>query len=656
MSNTPQTEQFWQSTGVLLVCVGSSPSSARVVRAAKRMADAFGCPWIAVHVEHPHESKDNQRRSADILKHAEKLGAEVVTIAGDDIAESIIEYARLRGVNKIMVGKTGKGLISQLIHASLVDKLLRLSGDIDVLVVRGEGESLSHKTPHAKLLRFRLNHISGTVLILTVCMSVSALFKWYGLADANIVMVFLSGVVLIAGRYGRWIGVVASLGSVVLFDILFVEPYFTLSVHDTQYFIMFAVMLVITLFVSDLTARIRRQADIAECHERRTEILYSLSRHLATSSGVNSLVSVVQTQLSVIFDADVSVLLPDNNGGLSSSYIETKFIQNNNEWEAARWAIRHNHPAGYGTDTGHNISGLFIPLGTADKVLAVLGIRLKDNSELSLERKQMLESCVTQISVALEREHLAEESQKALLQIEAERWRNALLSSISHDLRTPLAGIAGTASALITIENKHEKPERLQLLENISIEANRLSRLVENLLSLVRIESDRAVLKKEWLPLEEVVGSSLQALRHQIADRRISTHLPENLPLVFIDGVLIEQAIINLLDNAAKYTPQEKGITINANIEGENVVLEVQDEGMGITPEEMPHLFDKFFRGGRKPSGSGLGLTITKAIVEAHNGCIVAENITNGGACFRITLPIGGQPPLLDVTDFETIS
>lgn len=654
MNNPPQTELFWQSTGILLVCVGPSPSSARVVRAAKRMADALGCPWIAVHVEHPHENNDCHQRSADILKHAEKLGAETVTIAGDDIAENIIEYARLRGVNKIMVGKTGKGLVSQILHASLVDKILRLSGNIDVLVVRGEGEPLSHKTIPAKRFRFWLSSISGTALVLAVCTAISALFNWYGLADANIVMVFLSGVVFTAGRYGRWPGIFASIVSVLLFDVLFVEPYFTLSAHDTQYFIMFAVMLVIALFVSDLTARIRHQADIAERHERRTDILYALSRHLAAASGMKSLISVVKNQLSTIFDAHVSIVLPDSNGELSSSDAGSQFIHNNQEWEAARWAFHHNHPAGRWTDTGHDVSSLFLPLSGANKVLAVLGMNFKDDNELSVEQKQMLESCVTQISVALEREHLADESQTALLQVEAERWRNALLSSVSHDLRTPLAGIAGTASALLAIENEHEKPDRRQLLENISTEANRLSRLVENLLSLVRIESDSASLKKEWLPLEEVVGSSLQAVRHQLADRRVTTHLPGNLPLVFIDGVLIKQVIINLLDNAAKYTPPEKGIVISAETDSEYVILEVQDEGVGITPEEMPHLFEKFFRGGRKPSGSGLGLTITKAIVEAHGGDIKAENITKGGACFKITLPIGGQPPLLDDSDIET--
>lgn len=650
MTNPRQTPPFWSSDGALLVCVGPSPSSARVVRAAKRMAEAFNCPWIAVHVEHPEENTEDSERSADILKHAENLGAEPVTISGKDVIQSIIEYAHLRGATRIVIGKTGRGRISQLFRSSLVDRLLKESGDIDVFVVRGEGEPLTARKK-TELPRLTFNRYTGTALTLVICTLVSKVFQWFGLADANIVMVFLSGVVFSAGRYGRWPGIASSLGSVVLFDVLFVEPYLTLSAHDTQYFIMFGVMLVIALFISDLTARIRQQADIAERHERRTDILYSLSRQLAATSGIDTLVKIIEHQLSSILAADVTVYLPATNGELP---LAEKKAMDNRERETMQWAYHHKHPAGYGTDSGHDARGLYIPLQGADKTLGVIGIDFTGEEELSQERKQVLESCITQISVALERERLAEESRHALLQVEAEQWRNALLSSISHDLRTPLTGIAGTASALLSIETSDDKPERRDLLKNIASEANRLSRLVENLLSLVRIESDRAEIRKEWLPLEEVIGSALQALRQRLQERNVSTDLSADLPLVYIDGVLIEQAIINLLDNAVKFTRKDGTITLTARTSNTDLVVEVQDDGQGIPPDELPYIFNKFFSSGKKPSGSGLGLTITKAIIGSHEGHISADNNAAGGAYFKIVIPIGGQPPEFDDAFMET--
>ena len=643
----------WPVTERLIVCVSPSPHSAAIVRAAKRMATGLRAEWIVAYVETPAHIRlpePDRIRLTDTLRLAEQLGAETVTLSGQRIGEEILRYARARNVSKIIVGRPIRPLLKRIVYGSIVDALVRDSGDIDIYVISREGAS---PLPVAAAGRARTTDWPAYGLALAVvalCTGLAWLmFPHFDLS--NLILVYLLGVVGVSARSGRGPSTFASVLSVAAFDFFFVRPYFSFAVADTQYLVTFGVMLVVGLIISTLTVRIRAQAESARQRERRMASLYAMSRELASTRGVEDILGAAVRHIVEVFRGQVVVLLPDPTGRLTrKTGYPTSFEIDSSEFGVSQWVYEHGQMAGLGTTTLPGAKALYLPLVASRGTLGVLGLRPEEPRSLEApEQLHQLETFANQTALALERAHLANEAQQAQVRAETERLRNSLLSSVSHDLRTPLAGITGAASSLLESDEQFDPATRKELLETIYEESDRLNRLVHNLLDMTRLESGGLRVRKEWHPLEEVVGAALSRLVKSLQGRSVTTRLPEGLSLVPIDDVLIEQVLINLLDNAVKHTPGGSPIEITAWAREDAVTVEIADHGPGLAPGDEERVFDKFYRSNAPTSrGVGLGLAICRGIVEAHGGHISAQNRPDGGVAFRFTIPLSGTPPALE--------
>ena len=642
------------TTERLLVYLEAGSDSAKLIRAAQRMANALRAEWVVVYPEVPLRKQDV--RSKELLNRnlrlSEQLGAETVKLTGEDIVEEILKYAASRNVTRIVVGKGARGRGLRFWRRSPADRLTSRSGDIDVYVIRSAEES----TPSAAGApqRYRLVVVYGwAVGFVILATGVAGLFNWVGLTDATFVMTYLLAVVVSAVRLGRGPAILSSIAGVLLFNFFFTSPRFTFVVDNPEYLYTFSVMLVITLVISALTARIREQIDLSREKERRTEVLYRVSHRLAGIPGELQLVQAAQEELVSIFSGEIVFFLV-RDGDLS---IVSRHAAGKTDWvdarEAAKWVFEHNQMAGWGTDAMPDAQALYIPLTTPNATVGVLAWN-PENSEqlLSFEQRQLLKVIATQIALALERDQLAQETQAVLAQAEVEKLRSSLLSAVSHDLRTPLTSIAGSADILV--EGNLDAETRRELAEGISEEADHLNQLLENLLQLTRLESGSLRIEKEWQPIDEVIGSSLERQKRALRGRKIRLDIPEEPLLVPLDGLLIEQVMQNLLDNAAKYSSEETSIDVAARQTEAGIEISVTDRGVGLDPHECERIFDKFYRGRNVQSdssrGAGLGLAISRGIVLAHGGRIWAEPRPHGGAIFKFVLPIEGGSLMLGDT------
>ena len=656
--------ETWAAGERVLVCVGPDPLSERLVRAARRLATALHAGWIAVYVETPalpRLPRGARDRVLATLKLAESLGAETANLSGESVAVELLAFARRRNVNKILVGKPSRSRWHDRLKPSLVDDIVRQSGTIDVYVITGEAGA---ETPRPSRLPRRTSngpaYAKSVAVVAAITLLCAFLHKYVELT--NLVMLYLLGTVLVAARVGRGPSVLAAILSVSLFDFLFVPPIFSFAVSDAQYLITFGVMLATGLIISQLAARGKRQAAVARARERRTAELYALSRELAQSRDVGALGAILCQHVLAGIDGEAAVLPPDAQGHVqdptrfctrgSVSTSEARYPVPGNDLGIAQWAYDHRQKAGRSSDTLASADAIYLPLNALRRCIGVLGLRPRDPDQLEIpEQMQLLESFVSQAAVAMERVQLAETAQAADVEIEAEKMRNALLSSISHDFRTPLASIIGAASTLLDDGARGIDPaQRSALLQTLLDEANRLHRLVGNLLDLTRLSSSPIPLKRQWVALEEIVGAVLRRLQDALAGRAIEVDLPADLPLIEVDEVMIEQLLFNLLDNAQKYTPAGSAIAITAALQRGEIAVSVRDHGPGLPAGEETRVFEKFHRGHNEAaqSGFGLGLSICKAIVAAHGGEISARNLAyghgDGGVEFRFTLPLSAEP------------
>lgn len=644
----------WATTDRLLVCVGPSPTTARVIRTAKRMASALDAPWMAVSVDLGGPRNHTVvEQVAEHFRLAERLGAETVTVPGQDVASTVLDYARSRNVTKVFIGKTHRSRWKRMVQGSVVDELLENSGDIDVYVIRGEEESRSrfHAIPAASRVN-GLSYLWATGIV--VCASlVAALFAALHLAEANVVMAYLAGVAWVAFRLGRGPAILASVEGVLAFDFLFVPPYHTFAVADTEYVLTFAVMLVIGLGISTLTARLKNQIASSRVRERRTSALYQLGRQLSSLSGRIFLAGAAAKQIAEICSAEVAIYLRDPRGTPELVLGETTAVAlDSRSLPVAQWVIEHDQIAGAGTDTLPDASALFLPLTASQQTVGALAVRVPDPERLlDPDQRRLLEAFASQLALALERDQMALAAAEALVTAQAEQVRNTLLSGVSHDLKTPLAAIAGAASSLLQ-ETLSDRETRRELLQTISEEAGRLGRLLENLLQMSRLESGAAPPNKQWHVLEEIVGSALQRTRRELERHPVALHLPAGLPLVYVDGLLLEQVFVNLLENAARHTREETAVSISAVSQGRWIRISVADDGPGILPGTEDRIFEKFYRASPPADsrrGSGLGLAICRAVAEAHGGTITASNQPEGGAVFVLRLPLPENAPQVAV-------
>jgi two-component system sensor histidine kinase KdpD len=642
-------EQVWPTAERILVCVGPSPWSTRLVRAAKRMADDLGAEWIAAYVETPAQLRlPPEARDGVIqtLRLAEQLGAQTITLNGTTMSEALLAYAHDRNVSKLVVGKPSRTRWQRVLFGSIVDTLVQGSGDIDVYVISGGRED---GTPIPAVRRRPLSTDWTAYATAAATVAVATGIAWL-LAPvselSNLVMVYLLGIVVVAIRTGRGPSLMAAVLSVAAFDFFFVPPQFTFAVSDARYLFTFLVMLIVGLVISGLTVRTRSQAEAAQHREQRTAALYAMSRELAGARGVDALLQIAVRHVAEVFRSQVVVLVPGPSGTLEP-WPGGQFEVDANDLGVGRWVFEHRQPAGLGTTTLPGASALYVPLSGSTGSVGVLGLRPPDRHAMDEpERLHQLETFAAQTALALERARLASEAQEAEVRIETERLRNSLLSSVSHDLRTPLATITGAVSTILEEGAQIDAATQRELLESVHEEAERLNRLVQNLLEMTRLESGALQLQRELHPPEEVIGAALGRLAKRLADRRVTTKVPPDLPLVAMDDVLIEQVLVNLLDNALKYTPAGSPIEAIATATDQNLTIEIADHGPGLPRGEEDRVFEKFSRGEQRVArGAGLGLAICRGIVRAHGGRIWAQNLPGGGVAFLFTLPLGATQP-----------
>ncbi|HQT94639.1 MAG TPA: sensor histidine kinase KdpD [Thermoanaerobaculaceae bacterium] len=641
--------ETWPTAERVLVCVGPSPYAVRLVRAARRMAARLQAEWVAVYVETPshlHLADADREQLERTMRLADQLGAETATLTGGDEVEEILAYARRRNVTKLVVGKPAEPRWRTLLHGSFVERLVRGSGDIDVFVISGKPEEDVAREPVAVHTRSRWPAYGSAALTVALCTLLAALLA-ERLALANIIMVYLLGVLIVALRAGRGPAALSSVLSVAAFDFFFVPPRYTFAVGDTQYVLTFAVMLAVALVIAGLAARVRDQAEAARSQERRTAALYAVSRACASAGETYDVVRVAGRHLAEVFEGEVAVFLPHRDGKLKVAFSgDAAFALDPKEISVAQWCLDHAQRAGLGTATLPGSAALFLPLLVARGAVGVIGIS-RGRAALDSEQVHLLEAFASQIALAVERTNLAAEAQGALLLAETERTRSALLASVSHDLRTPLAAIAGASSTMLRNPESLSAETRRELVQSINDQAERLNRFIGNLLDMTRLEAGAINIRKEWQPVEEVIGAALGQLEGRLAGREVRTRLPDSLPLVPLDTTLVGQALVNVLENALKYTPAATPIEVSARVEGEWVIIEVGDRGPGLAAGEELQVFEKFYRRASENGqpGAGLGLAIAKAVAAAHGGRIAAANRPGGGAVFSLALPLGGPPP-----------
>jgi two-component system sensor histidine kinase KdpD len=618
----------------LLVCIGPSPSSADLVRVAQKIAAGLKAEWFAVYVEDPRLLRlpeTERSRAVYNLRLAEQLGAETVTLRGRRIAEEIVSFARQRQITRIVAGKPRQPRWPSILRKSPVDELVRLSGDIDVHVVRGEaGEQPEMPLmAHQKRTR-RADYELGLLFFILATALAFLMYPYFDLP--NLIMVYLLEVLATAIYCGRGPAILNSLISVLAFDFCFIPPRWTFTVEEAKYIVTFAVMFLVALVISHLTSLIRRQAEAARLQERQTAAMHSLSRELASTRGVEQILQVAVKHISEIFECQAAALLPDKKGKVHGdpAVFHKDIIK---ELTVAQWAYQNSQMAGWGTQNLPESPILYVPLQAADAVIGVLALRPKDpESEYWLLPEQLrlrlLESLAKQIALALQVERLQGTALEAQIAAETERLRSSLLGSVTHDFQTPLAAIMGSASSLLDLKSQLDDKSAREMLTNIYDEADRLSRLITNLLNIARLESGSLKLRKELQPLEEVVGAALNRLEKKLADRSVTISLPPDLPMVPLDAALVENVFLN--------------VSIKAAQQNNEIEVEVADNGPGFPPEDLERIFERYYRGTEEADrkGYGLGLSICRAIVEAHGGRIWAVNLAGGGAAVRFTLPL----------------
>ena len=639
----------WPAAERLLVCISPSPLGERLVRSARRLADELNAEWFAVYVQtagHTRLPAEKRDRVARTLLLAEQLGARAVTLVGESTAWLLVDYAHRHNVTKIIAGKPLRSRWKDMLRGSLVDQIIRHSGDIDVYVISSEREQPVFQEAEAFRPHRPYQRYFFAALIVMGASLASAVVRPF-ISPANLVMFYLLAVVVASYFLGRGPSILAAILSVLVYDFFFVPPHLTFVVADTQYLLTFLGLLVVSLVISQLTAEVSDRAEAAQQREADTAALYALSRDLAAAEGLEAILRLFLGHVSQAFGRDAVVFLadPGRKEVLQPYTYNENFHVGESEAAVADWVYRHGQPAGRGTNTLSAAQARYIPLQTTRGVIGVLGVQPRQpGDQLQPEQRRLLEAFASQASMAIERARLAEEARQAQISQATEKLQAALLNSISHDLRTPLVSITGALTSLQQAGAAMDAETRDNLLETAREEADRLNRLVGNLLHMTRIEAGAMRLNCQPLGVDDLVGASLEQIGSRLGDRPVVINVPPDLPLVSMDFVLMLQVLVNIFDNAIKYSPPDAPIELCARTAGAFLEIEVADHGPGIPQEDLQRVFEKFYRVHRPESvsGTGLGLSICKGILEAHGGFIAAENRPGGGALITMALPLDG--------------
>jgi len=652
----------WAAGERILVCISEDPRAAGLVRYAKRLADRLHGPWTALYVESRRAlqlSEEQRDRVADTLRLAESLGGEGVTIpsAAGRIADDVIGYAQSNNVTQIVIGKSTRSRWFEILHGSVVHDLVRRSGNISVHVIAGDaitGEPIARKTVRTADTGDSLDPRPYVVALLAVGLAVvvgQLIRPWLGVENVDLLL--LTAVVGVGVRYGLWPSLVAGVAASLCYNFFFLPPVYTFTITDPINVGAFFFFIVIAIIVSNLAGRVRTQAVVAMTRARTTESLYVFSRKLAGAGTLDDVLWATAYQTALMLKVHVVLLLPDNGSVVVKAGYPPEDTLDAADLAAAKWAWESDKPAGRGSDTLPGAKRLFLPIHTGRGRIGIVGIDSeKSGPLLTPDQRRLLDALMDQAAVAIERVRLVEDLDRAKRTAEADRLRSALLTSISHDLKTPLAAVLGAAGTLRGMSGDLDQRAKADLLATIIDEAERLNRFIANLLDMTKLESGAVVPNAALHDLGEVVGSALERTSRILAQHRVEVDLAKDLPMVEIDPVLFEQVLFNVLDNAAKYAPPGTTVRIQSWRDGDSVDLQVLDEGEGIPHTDLEHIFDKFYRArkvDRVRAGTGLGLAISRGFIEAMHGTITAANRSDrSGAVFTITLPIPATAERLD--------
>jgi len=652
----------WAAGERILVCISDDPRCAGLVRYAKRLADRLHGPWVALYVEGRRGlqlSEEQRDRIADTLRLAEALGGEALTLPADDrhIADDVIGYAQANNVTQIVIGKTSRTRWFEILHGSVVHDLVRRSGNISVHVIAGDtiaGQPIPKKSVRSAEREETFNpraYIAALVAI-AAAIGLSALIKtWVGVT--NVDLVFLTAIVAVAVRFGLLPSLLASVASSVAYNFFFLPPIYTFTITDPNNVVAFGFFTLVAIIVSSVAARGRTQAVTAIERARITESLYSFSRKLAGAGTLDDVLWATAYQTALMLKVRVMLLLPEHGSIAVKAGYPPEDSLDEADLAAAKWAWENDRSAGRGSDTLPGAKRLFLPMHTGRGAIGVMGIDSdKPGPLLTPDQRRLLDALRDQGALAIERVRLVEEMDRVERAAETERLRSALLTSISHDLKTPLAAVLGSAETLRDVGGKLGDAEKADLLATIIDESERLNRFIANLLDMTKLESGAVTPNVALHDVGEIVGSALRRASRILSRHNIELELAPDLPMLELDAVLFEQVLFNLLDNAAKYAPPETTIRIQSWKNVESVCLRVLDEGSGIPASDLDHIFDKFYRAQKTDqvrAGTGLGLAISRGFVEAMHGTIVAANRTDrSGAAFTISLPIPRERQKLD--------
>lgn len=650
---------IWGAGERILVAVGPSPSSARLVRAAHRTAAGLRSEWFAIYVETPRAAatatRQQREQVTENLRLAEALGARTATVRGDAAAPTLIDYARAHDIARIVIGKSGRSRLYELVFGSLPMDVIRQSGDIDVHVLQSESvaagrrpapageEADEHRGGAAAIPRAAVvREVSEAALLTAASIGVAAwAFEAPDLSTEAMLLVV--GVVLVSLRAGRWVALAAVVASAGAFNFLFLEPRFTFLIADPAYAVAFAAMLVIGFTMTALVARARERADLAQEHEQQSSVLYSLARELADAATEAAVARATVAHLRDLVAGDLALLLPLRGELAGPDCIAGHHGPADwlgpSEFAVARWCLDHGRAAGAGTANLPGSNGLFLPLVGHGGRVGVLALCASAAVTVQSPKLRLLVGTLAeQAALAIERVRARREQLATQRAIEAERLRSTLLASVSHDLRTPLATITGAASSLLDGGASVDEPQRRELLHGIAAEASRLDELIGNLVHATRIEAGDVALRRDWTSVEEIVGAALRRAGDLLGARPLQVAVAPSLPLVQADPVLLEQAVFLLLDNAARHTPPATPVTVRGHLVDGDVCIEVRDEGPGIADADRMRVFQRFERGPGS-RGMGLGLPICAAILRAHGGAASLLPSTGRGAAFQLRLP-----------------
>jgi two-component system sensor histidine kinase KdpD len=643
----------WEAGERVMVCVDERPGSVALVRYTRRLADRLRASWVALYVETSRSasaSEIERDRVSEALRVAERLGGQAVTIPAVGVADGVLDYARANNVTQIIVSKTERSRLSERWRGAPALEIIRRAGDISVHIVpeqltramKGASARAFLDLPEVRVMGSSKAY-AGSMGMVAVALLAGLVLQSLGIA--NVALVFLTAVLASAITYGLWPALAACLVSALAYNFFFLPPLYTFTIAAPENVVALFFFAVVAVIASNLTARVRAQAVVARERAKATEDLYLFSRKLAAVFSLDDLLWATAYQFAQMLKQRVVILLPDGETVSVRAGYPPEDMLEEADIAAAKWVWDHGTEAGRGSNTLPGAKWLFMPMRTGRGTVGVVGLDSdKPGALLSPDQRRLFDALADQAALAIERVNLAQDIDRNRLNAETERLRSALLTSISHDLRTPLASILGSASSLKNYGATLGDADKQELLGGILEEAERLNRFIANLLDMTRLESGAIAPRLELVDLADVVGSTLRRAAKVLAHHDVDLSLAPDLPMLKLDPVLFEQALFNLLDNAAKYSPPGAKVAVKAVVADNRVRLTIADEGDGISPDDIERIFDKFYRvqaSDRKRAGTGLGLAISRGFVESMGGTLVASNNPAGrGAQFTITLAL----------------